>query len=285
MNHPETADTSVLSMRSVFLIFVGVLAGSLIIGFVPSMIFGFSETASRWGDSFGFVNAILSGLAFAAVIITLWLQKSELRLQREELEATREQLKRSAEAQEASEKRLFLTAYLNALDSFREIAAMRMNSRQRVLNATYPVVQGVVFESRVWLTLEKLLPQLDPEMKKLFPAIEIALKGHRQWVLERLWECTRKFAFFLDFCEGSTTDQRIQEVCELMSEIQETSTTCRPYLNHSRSEAVGRFVNSLPVPNFAQYQTPEQRTRLWGEVRKVKGELLSVILIIAHEED
>ncbi len=44
-------------------------------------------------DMFGAVNALFSGLAFAGVIIALFLQKHELSLQREELEATREELK------------------------------------------------------------------------------------------------------------------------------------------------------------------------------------------------
>lgn len=53
---------------------------------------------------FGAVNALFSGLAFAGIIYTIFLQKEELALQREELKANREELARSARAQEASEK-------------------------------------------------------------------------------------------------------------------------------------------------------------------------------------
>jgi len=42
-----------------------------------------------FGDSFGGLNAIFSGLAFAGVIITILLQRNELKLQREELKAQR----------------------------------------------------------------------------------------------------------------------------------------------------------------------------------------------------
>lgn len=45
------------------------------------------------GDFFGFANAVFSALAFAMIIVTLWMQKHELGLQREEIEHTRKELK------------------------------------------------------------------------------------------------------------------------------------------------------------------------------------------------
>ena len=39
-----------------------------------------------FGDMFGAVNALFSGLAFAGLIVTLLYQKEELKLQREEYE-------------------------------------------------------------------------------------------------------------------------------------------------------------------------------------------------------
>lgn len=69
------------------------------------------DTSNGWadranvGDSFGVVNAIVSGLALAALVVTLWLQSRELALQRVELamqrtslEQSRVELYRSAEA-------------------------------------------------------------------------------------------------------------------------------------------------------------------------------------------
>ena len=46
----------------------------------------------KFGDMFGSVNALFSGLAFAGLIYAIWLQRIELKLQRRELEATREEL-------------------------------------------------------------------------------------------------------------------------------------------------------------------------------------------------
>ena len=60
----------------------------------------------QFGDLFGGLNALFSGLAFLGVIYAIFLQRRELELQREELKLTREELKRTAEAQEKSEKAL-----------------------------------------------------------------------------------------------------------------------------------------------------------------------------------
>ncbi len=61
---------------------------------------------AQFGDMFGALNALFSGLALGGVIYTVFLQKQELSLQRDELKLTREELKRTAEAQEKSEQAL-----------------------------------------------------------------------------------------------------------------------------------------------------------------------------------
>lgn len=42
------------------------------------------------GDFFGFSNSVFSALAFAMIIVTLWMQKHELALQRQEISQTQE---------------------------------------------------------------------------------------------------------------------------------------------------------------------------------------------------
>lgn len=56
--------------------------------------------------SFESINALFAGLAFAGVIITMLMQREELKLQRQELAETRRELKRSADAQTKSEEAL-----------------------------------------------------------------------------------------------------------------------------------------------------------------------------------
>ena len=55
-------------------------------------IVGDSPNPGIFGDMFGAVNSLFSGLAFAGIIITILLQRNELKLQRQELIDTREVL-------------------------------------------------------------------------------------------------------------------------------------------------------------------------------------------------
>lgn len=70
-----------------------VLLLQAVIGFIIYLL-GFALDGNAWalrgqfGDMFGAVNALFSGLAFAGVIIAVFLQKDELALQRRELSAS-----------------------------------------------------------------------------------------------------------------------------------------------------------------------------------------------------
>jgi hypothetical protein len=52
----------------------------------------FKENIGVFGDKFGAVNALFSGLAFAGIIITIWLQREDLKETRKEMEEQRKVL-------------------------------------------------------------------------------------------------------------------------------------------------------------------------------------------------
>ncbi len=52
-----------------------------------------NDNRGTYGDMYGAVNALFSGLAFAGIIFTIILQSNELKLQREELQETRKEFK------------------------------------------------------------------------------------------------------------------------------------------------------------------------------------------------
>lgn len=78
-----------------------------------------------FGDMFGAVNALFSGLAFAGLIVTLLYQKEELQLQREELAQTREELKGQKEEfkeqNETLKRQRFENTFFNMLTLHQEI--------------------------------------------------------------------------------------------------------------------------------------------------------------------
>ena len=111
----------------VFLVWAGV--GSLTIMMIPP---GASDWAMRgqFGDLFGSVNALFSGLAFAGLLWTirlqqdqLELQREELKLQREEMAASRRELANQAQAQYALHRatvaQVAVAAFQAKIEAFR----------------------------------------------------------------------------------------------------------------------------------------------------------------------
>jgi hypothetical protein len=72
------------------------------------ILIGLDDWSDRgtFGDLFGAVNALFSGLAFAGLIYTIVLQKQDLELQRKEIAQNRVELKKSSKAQQKSEQAL-----------------------------------------------------------------------------------------------------------------------------------------------------------------------------------
>jgi hypothetical protein len=83
---------------------LGAIALWLLFGVGTCVVHKDWQQRADFGDMFGAVNALFSGLAFAVLIYTMWLQREELELQRQELQETRRELERSADAHEASQK-------------------------------------------------------------------------------------------------------------------------------------------------------------------------------------
>lgn len=103
--------------------------GVLIVWALTFLLFFMSDSEKRgqFGDMFGAVNALFSGLAFAGLIITLILQRRELSLQRDELEQTRDELKNQREEFEKENETLkyqrFENLFYNMLNLQQEIVA------------------------------------------------------------------------------------------------------------------------------------------------------------------
>ena len=84
-----------------------------------------STTSSYWtergtfGDMFGAVNALFSGLAFAGVIIAIFLQRKELEFQREELELTRGEFEKQTDEFEKQNDNLNIQRFENTFFNMR----------------------------------------------------------------------------------------------------------------------------------------------------------------------
>ncbi len=104
-------------MKGLFILFSVVIAIQIIMGITIYNQIPMWSDRGTFGDMFGAVNTLFSGLAFAGVIYAVFLQSKELTLQREELTLTRLELQKSADAQEAQANTMLKTAKINALSA------------------------------------------------------------------------------------------------------------------------------------------------------------------------
>jgi len=86
------------------------------------------QSASNFGESFGLLNALFSGLALIGVVFAVSMQSRELGLQREEISRSTEELKKSAEAQRKSELMLRESNRLSVLAGMIYAETAIMNS-------------------------------------------------------------------------------------------------------------------------------------------------------------
>ncbi len=84
-----------------------------------------SAGGGTFGDTFGSINALFSGLAFVGLIYAILLQREELGLQRQELVQTRVELKGTREAQEAQNafiaRQTFESTFFQLVRNFNDI--------------------------------------------------------------------------------------------------------------------------------------------------------------------
>jgi hypothetical protein len=128
-------------LSKLIMLFAGVILLWVAAGVGVYFAFDKMEHRGLFGDMFGTVNSLFSGLALAGVIFAIFLQRKDLALQRAELRMSRDQLKRSADNQEKAEKTrmqqantMFITAKIEAYNAIleyysdrAEIAAGDMN--------------------------------------------------------------------------------------------------------------------------------------------------------------
>lgn len=126
------------------------------------------ETRSTFGDQFGAVNALFSGLAFAGLIYTIILQHRDLELQRNDLKLQREELalnrkemeEQTAEFEKQNETlriQRFENTFFNMLRQFQEVVnslSITYRSGGETLEALGREVFKCAFEENVFVCVD-----------------------------------------------------------------------------------------------------------------------------------
>ncbi len=116
-----------------------------------------SDERGTFGDMFGAINSLFSGIAMAGVIIAIIMQRQELELQREELMRTANANRKQAQIQK-------LSAEIQGLTSLLEITTDRLN---------HPVVKGAARGANsVYYSPQQLLQFQDKYMKKIETCVD-----------------------------------------------------------------------------------------------------------------
>ena len=140
---------------------VWVMLGGVVLLFLLnlSMVFFVEDCNVRgtFGDQFGAVNALFSGLAFTGLIYTIILQRRDLKLQRDDLRLQREELvltrhemeEQTAEFEKQNETlkiQRFENTFFNMLSQFQEVIN-NLSAQYRKLRQDIEISGRELFEN------------------------------------------------------------------------------------------------------------------------------------------
>jgi uncharacterized protein YqgV (UPF0045/DUF77 family) len=118
----ENTNTNLLYKLLVAIVLIWAISGVAVVYFIDSW-----QDRGTFGDLFGAINALFSGLAFAAILYTIHFQREEIRLNRDEITLNRKELAKSVKAQQDSQSALkqqveqtHLSATMNAMNTLIE---------------------------------------------------------------------------------------------------------------------------------------------------------------------
>ncbi len=196
------------SRRVISVLIISVVSLWLLVGLGPAVLAGWPSRAGEFGDMFGAVNALFSGLAFVGVVYAILLQADELRLQREELALQREELRLNRGEMAASREELAgqkqqleiqnRTATRQAFENtfFQMIGQLHMFSSNLIESGPPPIYGRACFANWQW-KLREYYRQLPPgeRSRRTFGAFNYGREHSVGLYLGHLYETVR---FILD---------------------------------------------------------------------------------------
>ena len=111
-------------------------------GIVVHYFFPTWADSGTFGDTFGAINALFSGLAFAGLIYTVLLQRNELALQRQELYLTRQEMRGQRDQMEAQAATLKLEQFESTFFQLLKVHGDIVNAIDLVIRGGGGVIHG-----------------------------------------------------------------------------------------------------------------------------------------------
>jgi hypothetical protein len=188
-------------------LFVGVVVLYLINVFIPLFFFECWSDRGTFGDQFGAVNALFSGLAFAGLIITILLQRRDLHLQRKDLRMQREELQLNRLEMEAQTaefekqnatmlKQAFETTFFHMLElhkqNVQEINVLGIRGRDS-MSLLIEILRKLYYT--IWQGVEDIYNMKNPDVDFIQKAKLIVCK----WSDKKKRDFTIKYAYGIFF--------------------------------------------------------------------------------------
>lgn len=153
----------------------GYIVGGVIaiwgLSFIGLFYFDSLSESGQFGDSFGSINALFSGLAFAILIYAMLLQKQELSLQRKELRLQREEMaasRRELAAQVSAQEALFKAT----------VGQIHVAAEQARIEATKMVATDTgVHGQTAQLRINEIADKIEKTAKDILPYDEDYVEG------------------------------------------------------------------------------------------------------------
>lgn len=151
------------------------LAICMTFGFVLFDLISKPEDRGTFGDMFGAVNTLFSGLAFAGIIYTIYQQGTELKLQRIEVAKTNEQLENQAKTMNIQR---FENTFFQLISMHQEIIANidtgktnDTKGRRYIINLTSRTVHTAAIDGSGHKTIDSAKERLDSILRREAPVV------------------------------------------------------------------------------------------------------------------
>lgn len=253
-----------------------------LLGIVWKLTFADDEKAAQWGDSFGFVNALFSGLAFAGVIVAIVIQARELRQAFDEAKTSRVAYQTTAQLQHCSSI-IDGIATLSKLEEKLSEQSMKIGELTRSLGLLRQVKKD--FDHRVLLRKQiDVLSNFDPLVEDSGEAFQRAMKeraaNHSQVLftlalfrlLERFFEFRKEFGKIIsgDPIERlQLTGEFVAKTSEDLSRIIDASGGEDVLIDRKLAKCFGSVLDTNVDEDFLKDYEEKQRTA--NEEAKARG--------------
>ncbi|MEK4977191.1 hypothetical protein [Bacillus sp. FSL K6-6540] len=221
------------SLRGFVVIALAVTVIWALLGLVAYFLFSNWEARGTFGDMFGSINVLFSGLALGAVVYTIHLQQQDLRIQREVQRIQLEDLKVQSQAAVSSAEQL---AAQQQLLNFQICQDTVIN----LINIKNKFVEEFTFEMGTHMKGRKLIP--DYVARGIEAVVEYYRRNTQPSRLEMYFNT---FFYTLQFITDSNIDEKQKQVLADILNIQTTDTELA---------IIYRYYRDNPILNNSQHR-------------------------------